>query len=193
MGQSQSTRKSEPGAVYRAKAAEHAQARAEALRKSQRALSSSNYHNAEAHSLEARMHQQKMIEFNALASREIFRHHNPKHPSNSSTSSFFGAMFSLFVTVPNDLSRLDLHGQYVSEAIPMVEDHLKRCRRQGVKKTLIITGRGAHSPGGVARIKPEVEALLVGMGVKYRRSGKGAFVVASYLLNFLFPVVLVIN
>ncbi|CUS07604.1 unnamed protein product [Tuber aestivum] len=186
MGQSQSSRKSEPGAGYRAQAAEQARERTEALRKSQNgsdqtspsALYSSN---AKAHSRAARMHQQKRDELNALASREIFRHYNPRYPSTAANStlssipSLFGALFSLFVAAPNDLSRLDLHGQYVSEAIPIVEDHLKRCRREGVKTTLVITGRGAHSRGGIARIKPEVEALLARMGVKYWKHGEGAF------------------
>jgi len=125
-----------------------------------------------------------MCEYNALASSEIFRHYNPNYPptatANSSlflASSFLGAFVSLFTAGPNDLSRLDLHGQHVSEAIAMVEDHLKRCRREGVQRTMIITGRGAHSVGGVAKIKPEVEGLLAGKGVRYWREGDGAFVV----------------
>ena len=124
-----------------------------------------------------------MSEYNALASGEIFRHHNPNYPSTTTTNSsllasfFFGAFFSLFAAEPNDLSKLDLHGQYVGEAIQMVKDHLKKCRREGVQRTLIITGRGAHSAGGVAKIKPEVEGLLANMGVRYGREGEGAFVV----------------
>jgi len=78
---------------------------------------------------------------------------------------------------PNDLSQLDLHGQYVNEAIPMVRGHLERCRREGIQRTTVITGRGAHSVGGVAKIKPKVEELLVSMGVRYWTNGPGAFVV----------------
>jgi len=182
MGQSQSTRSSEPGASYRAKAAAEAQARADASRKSQAAFKASSYNSAKAYSLSARKHQQKMSEYNTLASNEIFRHHNPNYPTaatNSSllASSFFGVFFSLFTAGPNDLSQLDLHGQHVNEAIPMVKDHLERCRREGVQRTTVITGRGAHSVGGVAKIKPKVEELLADMRVRYRKDGPGAFVV----------------
>ncbi|RPB03884.1 Smr-domain-containing protein [Choiromyces venosus 120613-1] len=184
MGQSQSSHNSEPGARYRAKAAQEARARAEASHRSQAAFESSNHRNAKAHSQAARSHQQKVVEYNALASSEIFRHYNPNYPSSGgvvtttgSSMSFFAALFSFMVPPASDLSRLDLHGQHVKEAIPMVENHLERCRRESVERTTIITGRGAHSVGGVPKIKPEVEGLLVSMGVKHWKEGKGAYVV----------------
>ena len=146
------------------------------------AFKSSNYNSANAYSLSAHMHEQKMSEYNALASSEIFRHHNPSYPSTATANSsffasFFGTFFSLFTAESNDLSQLDLHGQYVNEAIQMVKDHLERCRREGVQRTTVITGRGAHSVGGIAKIKPKVEELLAGMEVRYRKDGPGAFVV----------------
>lgn len=57
----------------------------------------------------------------------------------------------------------------------MVKDHLERCRREGVQRTTVITGKGAHSVGGVPRIKPRVEELLTDMGVRYWTNGPGAF------------------
>ncbi|KAG0637197.1 hypothetical protein HOY80DRAFT_294935 [Tuber brumale] len=176
MGQSQSTRRPEPGATYRAKAASEAQARADASRRAKEASRNSDRRSARAYSSEAQKHEKKMTEYHALASSEIFRYHNPGYPSTA--FSFFGALLSLIKTPPNDLSRLDLHGQRVAEAIPMVEDHLRRCRKERIKRTLVITGRGLHSLGGIARIKPEVEKLLVGMGVRYWSiSEGGAFMV----------------
>ncbi|CAZ79193.1 unnamed protein product [Tuber melanosporum] len=176
MGQSQSTRRPEPGATYRAKAASEAQAQIDASRKAKAASRNSDHRSARAHSIEAQMHGKKMNEYHALASSEVFRYHNPKYPSTA--FSFFGALFSLVKTPPNDLSQLDLHGQRVAEAVPMVKDHLRMCRKEGIKRTLVITGRGVHSLGGVPRIKPEVERLLAEMGVRYwSRAEGGAFMV----------------
>jgi len=42
----------------------------------------------------------------------------------------------------------------------------------------VITGRGNHSVGGVARIRPQVEAWLRQRGVKFRpQNDGGAFLV----------------
>ena len=56
---------------------------------------------------------------------------------------------------------MDLHGLLVSEALAKTAEHLAACRERGVRRTRIITGRGNHSVGGVARLRPEVEAWLV--------------------------------
>ncbi|XP_062616217.1 NEDD4-binding protein 2-like [Saccostrea cucullata] len=59
-------------------------------------------------------------------------------------------------------STLDLHGLHVDEAVTVlskvIEDQRKKlCGRGDKKKDLfIITGRGSHSRGGVARIRPAV-------------------------------------
>ncbi|XP_061183888.1 NEDD4-binding protein 2-like [Saccostrea echinata] len=63
-------------------------------------------------------------------------------------------------------STLDLHGLHVDEAVTVlakvIEDQRKKlCGRGDKKKDLfIITGRGSHSRGGVARIRPAVMRWL---------------------------------
>ena len=59
------------------------------------------------------------------------------------------------------LKIVDLHGLLVGEALTKTAEHLAACRERGVRRTKIITGRGNHSLGGVARVRPEVEAWLV--------------------------------
>ena len=58
------------------------------------------------------------------------------------------------------LARIDLHGLFVTEALAQMEQHMAACREWGVKETLVITGRGAHSNGGVAKLKPRVEQWI---------------------------------
>ncbi|KAK1175329.1 NEDD4-binding protein 2 isoform X2 [Acipenser oxyrinchus oxyrinchus] len=73
---------------------------------------------------------------------------------------------------------LDLHGLHVDEAI----HHLKRvlqekaaeCQQSGGKPHLsVITGRGNHSQGGVARIKPAVMDYLASHGFRYTEPKPG--------------------
>lgn len=58
------------------------------------------------------------------------------------------------------LKEVDLHGLLVVEALEKTKEHLAACRERRVRRTKIITGRGNHSVGGVARLRPEVEAWL---------------------------------
>lgn len=58
------------------------------------------------------------------------------------------------------LKTVDLHGLLVVEALEKTKEHLAACRERRVRRTKIITGRGNHSVGGVARLRPEVEAWL---------------------------------
>ncbi|XP_033870892.3 NEDD4-binding protein 2 isoform X1 [Acipenser ruthenus] len=73
---------------------------------------------------------------------------------------------------------LDLHGLHVDEAI----HHLKRvlqekaaeCQQSGGKPHLsVITGRGNHSQGGVARIKPAVMDYLTSHGFRFTEPKPG--------------------
>ncbi|KAL7274796.1 hypothetical protein RUND412_002295 [Rhizina undulata] len=64
------------------------------------------------------------------------------------------------------LVRLDLHRLFVREAIVRVETHLELCRKHGVRRTTIITGKGLHSIDGIAKIKPKVVEMLSQRGVR---------------------------
>ncbi|KAF8253034.1 Smr-domain-containing protein [Wilcoxina mikolae CBS 423.85] len=98
----------------------------------------------------------------ALAAEKIFATNNPTNPSLAPRKqrSFFSGWFSGGGDEAGGLKKVDLHGLLVAEALARVEQHVASCREHGVLRTLIITGRGLHSQGGVARVRPEVEAWL---------------------------------
>lgn len=52
---------------------------------------------------------------------------------------------------------LDLHGLYVDEAVEIVGERMREERRRGGTGVWVIVGKGNHSEGGVAKIKPAVE------------------------------------
>jgi len=55
---------------------------------------------------------------------------------------------------------LDLHGYTVDEALTELEGYLKRCRRRGLRKVLIIHGKGNHSGDGESVLRREVRRYL---------------------------------
>jgi DNA-nicking Smr family endonuclease len=55
---------------------------------------------------------------------------------------------------------LDLHGYTVNEALAELEGYLKRCRRRGLRKVLIIHGKGNHSEDGESVLRREVRRYL---------------------------------
>jgi hypothetical protein len=129
--------------------------------------------------------------FNALAAELIFTNLNPEYPVDGGGSAksvaWIGWLFGDGASGEKEsekgtagLAKIDLHGLYVTEAIERVNRHLEKCRDAGVETTIIITGRGLHSQGGVAKIKPEVEKWLQERVAKYRvlpRDNEGAFTV----------------
>jgi DNA-nicking Smr family endonuclease len=85
---------------------------------------------------------------NAKAAAEIFAHYNPRLAAGRRAP-------------PREaLAQVDLHGLYVAEALARASDHVGACRRAGVPRTVLITGRGNRSAGGLAKIKPAVEEWL---------------------------------
>ncbi|TGZ79469.1 DUF1771-domain-containing protein, partial [Ascodesmis nigricans] len=95
----------------------------------------------------------KAESLNADAAAAVFASHNPRYPG--------------------EYAEIDLHGLFVSEAVERVEEHLVQCRQRGVQRTRIITGRGLHSSGGVAKIKPEVMRLMQSQGIRVVESSQG--------------------
>jgi DNA-nicking Smr family endonuclease len=55
---------------------------------------------------------------------------------------------------------LDLHGLYVKEAIERTENAIREAQGRGDAEMQIIVGKGLHSQGHVAKIKPAVEDLM---------------------------------
>lgn len=52
---------------------------------------------------------------------------------------------------------IDLHLQFVAEAVRICDEQLALGRKKGWKKMVIITGKGNHSEGGKCKIAPAVE------------------------------------
>ncbi|KDN44960.1 hypothetical protein RSAG8_05133, partial [Rhizoctonia solani AG-8 WAC10335] len=59
-----------------------------------------------------------------------------------------------------DNDGLDLHGLYVKEAVKRTESAIRAAQNRGDEELRIIVGRGSHSEGQMARIKPAIEQLL---------------------------------
>lgn len=55
---------------------------------------------------------------------------------------------------------IDLHGLYVREAIERTEKAIADAQRKGDREMRVIVGKGIHSQGHVAKIKPAVEDLM---------------------------------
>jgi DNA-nicking Smr family endonuclease len=55
---------------------------------------------------------------------------------------------------------LDLHGWTGSEAIHELENFLRRSKRKGLHKVMVVHGKGLHSPGGNSVLRPLVKQYL---------------------------------
>lgn len=57
-------------------------------------------------------------------------------------------------------NEIDLHGLYVKEASQKVEEAIQQCQRNGEDHLVIIVGKGLHSPGQIAKLKPAIIDLV---------------------------------
>ncbi|KAJ7594784.1 cytoplasmic protein [Mycena floridula] len=55
---------------------------------------------------------------------------------------------------------IDLHGLYVREAIAHTDAALQEAKQRGDSEVRLIVGKGLHSQGGAAKIKPAIEELM---------------------------------
>jgi len=55
---------------------------------------------------------------------------------------------------------IDLHGLYVKEAIAHTDQAIQEAKQRGDSEVHLIVGKGLHSPGGAAKIKPAIEDLM---------------------------------
>ncbi|KAL2911806.1 hypothetical protein HK105_208739 [Polyrhizophydium stewartii] len=58
------------------------------------------------------------------------------------------------------LGELDLHGQFVHEAVELADKRIAECRAAEVPELVLIVGKGLHSVGGKAKVKPAIIELL---------------------------------
>jgi len=55
---------------------------------------------------------------------------------------------------------VDLHGLYVKEAIARADQAIQKAKSEGQTQINFIVGKGLHSQGGVAKLKPAIEELI---------------------------------
>lgn len=75
----------------------------------------------------------------AAASEAIFRQNNAGRPDDE----------------------IDLHGLYVNEALEKAEQAIQAAKAHGRKQLVFITGKGNNSRGGIPKVKPAMEQLMV--------------------------------
>ncbi|CAE7234214.1 unnamed protein product [Rhizoctonia solani] len=69
---------------------------------------------------------------------------------------------------------VDLHGLYVQEAVDRAESAMKTAKKRGDEQLRLIVGRGSHSEGEKARIKPAIEQLLSRRRMDYSTDPRNA-------------------
>ncbi|XP_059131903.1 NEDD4-binding protein 2 [Peromyscus eremicus] len=136
---------------YRAEAFLHQQKRMECYSKAKEAYRMGKKNVATFYAQQGSLHEQKMKEANHLAAVEIFEKVNAS-------------------LLPQNV--LDLHGLHVDEAIEhlttVLQQKTEDFKQNGGKPYLsVITGRGNHSQGGVARIKPAVIKYLTSHSFRF--------------------------
>jgi len=87
---------------------------------------------------EGHAHQRKMEQLNQEAADWIFAANNAASPPGT----------------------IDLHGLYVQESIDRTESALQAAQQSGEPSLRVIVGKGLHSKGHVAKIKPAIEQLM---------------------------------
>lgn len=74
---------------------------------------------------------------------------------------------------------MDLHWLHVDAAVVSTNKAVAKARKCGVQELTIIVGKGQHSAGGVAKVKPAIQAHLEKLGLVYRhpKYNTGALIV----------------
>lgn len=144
------------GARLRAEASEWAVKREHLFDSAHEAYEKGNRDEAKRLSEEGKIATQNMLKLNALASAAIFKHLNKSGNSNY----------------------IDLHGQFVEEALDLLRERLTMLLSNGHEDKLhCIVGAGHHSKNHVARIKPAVHKLIIKMGLRYEVDNVGKYLI----------------
>ncbi|XP_032079865.1 NEDD4-binding protein 2 isoform X2 [Thamnophis elegans] len=144
---------------FRAEAFLHQQQRQECLRKAGEAYRMGMKPVAAFYVQQGQLHEEKMKEANEDAAQQIFETVNASK-------------------LPINL--LDLHGLHVDEALGHLSRVLQEKTKEyslagGIPYLYVITGRGNHSQGGVARIKPAVMKYLTSHKFRFTEIKSGCF------------------
>ncbi|EDR11811.1 uncharacterized protein LACBIDRAFT_231873, partial [Laccaria bicolor S238N-H82] len=120
----------------RARANEEGNSMARAFEESHQAYSRGDGALAKQLSNQGKDHQRRMEQLNKEASDWIFAGQNRK---------------------PGEV---DLHGLYVKEAVARTDQALQSAKARGDTQLNLIVGKGLHSKGGIAKVKPAIEELM---------------------------------
>ncbi|EDO49717.1 predicted protein, partial [Nematostella vectensis] len=127
-------------ADFRAEAAIHYQLRDECFKKAALAFSKKQGQLAQFYASQGRIHSEKIKQANDRAAARILENTNTGHDKYS----------------------LDLHGLHVTEALRALSERLthQESSKNRPRYISVVTGRGNHSRGGKAKIKPAVLEYL---------------------------------
>ncbi|TFK75272.1 DUF1771-domain-containing protein [Pluteus cervinus] len=125
-------------ASLRAQANEEGDKMARCFQESHEAYARGDGAAAKALSNEGKAHRASMEQLNDQASHLVFREHNDNRPPGE----------------------IDLHGLYVKEAIAFTDQALVNAKNNGSTELRIIVGKGLHSAGGAAKVKPAIAELM---------------------------------
>jgi len=125
-------------ARLRSLAHEEAEKRNNCFEASQTAYKNRQGARAKELSNEGKQHDSLMKQYNKQAADLVFRKNNAHRPP----------------------TEVDLHGLFVKEASERVEEALQRCQQQKLDHLVIIVGKGLHSPGNIAKLKPAIVELV---------------------------------
>ncbi|KIM40052.1 hypothetical protein M413DRAFT_28588 [Hebeloma cylindrosporum] len=126
----------------RARANEHGDKMAKCFQESHEAYARGDGAQAKELSNQGKDHQRKMVDLNKEASDFIFVENNKNLGQDSKPG------------------EVDLHGLYVKEAIARADQAIQDATNRGQAQICFIVGKGLHSQGGVAKIKPAIEELI---------------------------------
>ncbi|KAK0502563.1 hypothetical protein EDD18DRAFT_696484 [Armillaria luteobubalina] len=124
--------------VLRARANEERDEMRRCLNERRKANRRGDHAAAKDFSKQAKIHKQKMEQLNAEASDQIYLENNCD-------------------CRPGEI---DLHRLRVKEAIARTDAALEEAKRRGDSEIRIIVGKGLHSEGGEARIRPTIKDLM---------------------------------
>ena len=145
---------------YRHNAREEERSRQECSQTSQFAYHRKDHTEAALYSKKAKDHAAERDRWSAMAAMAYFALANPSYDITSSTS----------------LSKCDLHGLTIAEALIKAKEHVRACKALHLDQTILITGKGLHSKNGRARLKPALEQFCreekIGATIDPRNEGR---------------------
>ena len=103
----------------------------------------------------------------------------------------WNAMAAEFVFLQNNMDSdendIDLHGLYVKEAEYILKQRIINGVQRKQSSLDCIVGKGKHSAGGIAKLKPAIEMLCEEAGIRCEVDHKNTGVLIIYLSGFSVP------